>query len=865
MDLEFLNKLNKEISEKFPILEPIQNLKCDGSVNRFDSTKKDDKAIWVCVHENYYKGNNYFNAVFGNWRQGVQFSVSSYEKSNPVTKSKEFVQNQKETARLTQERLEKEKQEKFKACRDKWTPIYYGLPQNSPTHDYLRAKKISSNFHARVTPQNVLFVPAWNNNGVFVGGQRIFLDPVTNKFEKRYTFGIEKQGSFCPFGDIRNAEYIYIAEGFATAASIAMAFKTQKNVAVVCVWDTSNILPGAQAIRKINPGSYLIFAADRDINSDPKWHNIGERKARAASNKLSNSIVRTVKFEDGNNSWSDYNDLHAFEGLEHVIKQLAVSQTDFIEIIPLGFNDSKYFFFHTAKKVILEFSKSDFNPTHFMLHANEKYWGDRYGYLMNKDGEKTNRPDWKLVVQKIGEQMTKCGYFNHSKVRGVGAWEHNGEMIVNTGDKLYYKGEFFPLFNNGLKSDHFYQTSESVSFDFTRPLGNSDTIKIVEAFQLLNYKNKSDFIITLGWIFSAQVFAALPWRPHIWFTGSRGSGKSTILEYVSNMINFSLMVQGSTASGIRQRLLNNAVAIIYDESEPDTEKARERMSEILEMARQSSTKSKYEILRGTAGGRAISYNTNTCFCMGSIQLSEMNGADTSRFFIIEMDSVKNQSHNDFVRLENAMAECAPLSAGLFVRAVNMYENHVKNIETAKMVIKSHKIESRQADQLAPIIAGYFAYFDTGLMSEQFVLDTIKEMNFEQSEYVKSNDELEHDQCLEDIFSIQIPGKSLTVGQIIERFPYEQNIFAKNESNQLLGLLGIRYLDEFKEIFIPAASSTLRKHLQRNSKFSDYKNILRRHPQFKETRKVRVSGSPRNGLILDFSNHGYGNVISAEKG
>lgn len=852
MDFEFINKLNKELGEKIPLLEPIVSVTFDGSVNRFDSTKKDDKAIWVCVHANDFKGNFYYNAVYGNWREGVQYTCTSYDKNDKTVVTKDFRESEKAQMKATKDKLEKEKQDKYKSCREKWTPFYYGLNANSPLHEYLKQKKISKNFHARVDGKGTLFVPAWNSKGVFVGGQKIFLDPVSNKFEKRYTFGIEKKGSFCPFGDIKNAQFIYIAEGFATAASIAMAFKHRKDVAVASVWDTSNILEGATALREINTNSYLIFAADRDINADPKHHNIGERKAKQAANKFSNAIVKTVKFENGNEAWSDFNDLHQFEGLEQVIKQLGVEETDFVEIVPLGFNQDKYYYFSTSKKQILEFGKGDHNQGNFMLNAPRKYWGDRYGYVINKDGEKTTAPDWKQVIEKIGMESAKAGIFNHSKIRSLGAWEQDGEIIVNIGDKLYYKEEFFPLFNNGIKSDYFYQSSESISLDFNRPLGNSDCLKVVEAFQMLKYKNPSDYIIVLGWLFSAQIFAALSWRPHIWITGERGSGKSTILEYISELLDFSIMVQGSTSAGIRQRLGSSANPIIYDESEPDTEKGRERMAEILEMARQSSTRSKYEILRGSAGGRAISYNTNTCFCMGSIQLSEMNGADTSRFFIVEMKNLKGETHESFVRLTNAMDDAKTLSTGLFVRAVNMYKNHMVNIDTAKQVIKSHKIEARQADQLAPIIAGYWAFFSTGLMDESFVLKTIEEMNFAESEYVVSNNENESEKCLEDIFGLQIPGRPLTVGQITERYPYETNVSLVDEYDQMLGILGLRYMGQEKQFFISASNSVLRKQMERISKFSDYKNILKRHDKFVEVKKCRVGGMPINGILISMN-------------
>lgn len=850
MDLSFLKKLNDEIGKNFSLLKHIDSIKWDGSVNRFDSTKNGDQAIWVCVHSWEFKGNTYYKAIYGNWRAGTQFTVTSYD--GKQSQSKDFREHEKKKFKETQERLDKEKEDKHRACREKWAPIYFSLPQNSNVHQYLKNKKINSNFHARVDDKDVLYVPAWNSEGVFVGAQRIFLDPVENKFEKKFTFGIEITGSFCPFGDIRNAEFIYIAEGFATAASIYMAFKDNPKVAVACVWNTNNIMAGTNAVRRINPNSYLVFAADRDINADPRWHNIGERKAIQAANKISNSIVKTVKFDSGNDQWSDYNDLHQFEGIDKVAKQLSVESSDFIEIIPLGYNEDRYYYFSTARKQILEFTKGDHNPSHFMLHAPSKYWGDRFGYLYKADGEKTKNPDWKIVIEKLGMMISKAGVFNFSNVRGLGAWEVENDAVVNLGDKLYHKNDFYPLHNNGIDSKHFYQSREPVVLDFTRPLGNSDSIKIVEAFSMLNYKNKSDAIIILGWIFSAQIFAALPWRPHIWITGERGCGKSTILGYINQMLDLSMILQSSTAAGIRQSIGDSARPVVYDESEPNTDKERERINEILAMVRECSTGGKgYKSARGSASGKAILYNTNSCFCFGSIQLSQMGGADTSRFFVVEMESNKDQRPEDFVRVENAMAEIAPLSSGLMVRAVNMYKKHVANIETAKSYIKGRKIESRQADQLAPIIAGYWAFFSTELMDEKFVEDTIREMQFEQSEYVRANKENDSERCLFDILEIQIPGRSISVGQILEKYPYITNINSKDEYDQMLGLVGVRYFEKEKDLFIASGSSSLRNQMQKMSKFSDYKSVLKRHEKFKEFKACRVAGRVINGAVISF--------------
>ena len=135
------------------------------------------------------------------------------------------------------------------------------------------------------------------------------------------------------------------------------------------------------------------------------------------------------------------------------------------------------------------------------------------------------------------------------------------------------------------------------------------------------------------------------------------------------------------------------------------------------------------------------------------------------------------------------------------------------------------------------------------MDEKFVLDTIQEMDFSHSEYVQANDENESQKCLDDIFGLQIPGRVITVGQIVDRYQYEVTAQARDEYDQMLGMIGLRYFEQEKEFFVASASSALRKQMERISKFSDYKNILKRHDNYKGSKKCRVGGMPTNGIVV----------------
>ena len=212
---------------------------------------------------------------------------------------------------------------KNKKCREEWQPIYDKLPQNSKPHPYLVNKKIDSNYKARIY-KGTLFIPAWNKNG-FVGGQRIYSKG--GNFEKRFTSGIEMLGCYCRFGNVEAAKTIYVGEGFATAASVWMAVKDFKGVAVVTAFNTANLFECGKTIREINPDCRLIYAADND-----EKNNIGERKALEAAKKLGNATVKRVEFANKDAGDSDFNDLHCKLGIDEVRKQLDIkkfTQDDF--------------------------------------------------------------------------------------------------------------------------------------------------------------------------------------------------------------------------------------------------------------------------------------------------------------------------------------------------------------------------------------------------------------------------------------------------------------------------------------------------------------------------------------------------------
>jgi conjugative relaxase-like TrwC/TraI family protein len=140
---------------------------------------------------------------------------------------------------------------------------------------------------------------------------------------KKFLKGGEKQGNFFLItkNNIAKEREIYLAEGFATAASIHLA--TNKPVAVC--FDAGNIEHVLKNLKTAHPNKEFIIAADNDIH---KEHNIGKEKALAAAEKYGAKVVLpNFNHISQNHKPTDFNDLHKLSGINEVKRQI-LNQTE---------------------------------------------------------------------------------------------------------------------------------------------------------------------------------------------------------------------------------------------------------------------------------------------------------------------------------------------------------------------------------------------------------------------------------------------------------------------------------------------------------------------------------------------------------
>jgi phage/plasmid primase-like uncharacterized protein len=192
-------------------LKPPETIYLDGKVHRFNSGTKGekghDKPGWYIAFNDGVPAGR-----FGCWRSGVELTWKA-EIGRSLTPVEEMAQSRRLSEAKTQRDAEQAKTREVAA--QTVEIIWSEGSAASPEHPYLAKKKIAPH-GARVTGDGRLMVPLFNEDGELSSIQYIAGDG-----DKKYHPGGATGSMFWLLGSMDNADTLYIAEGFATAATIA--------------------------------------------------------------------------------------------------------------------------------------------------------------------------------------------------------------------------------------------------------------------------------------------------------------------------------------------------------------------------------------------------------------------------------------------------------------------------------------------------------------------------------------------------------------------------------------------------------------------------------------------------------------------
>lgn len=259
----------------------------DGHLHRFPTNgQKDDTAGWYVVYPGVVPAGAY-----GDWRMGETYpfharldrELSGFEKQAIMADT-----------RKAKEKAEKERAIKAEEAARAASRLWNRLPIADSNIKYLSRKHIKSH-NAKMSGES-LVLPLFDAKGNLTSLQFIAPDGT-----KKYKADGATKGSFWQIGEGRPA---YMAEGFATAASI---YESTGKPCVVA-YSAGNLAPVAMALKSIG-----VDMAGVTIIADNDESETGEREARKACEAAGCSMkVIPVKGMDANDYAAAGNDLKAF-------------------------------------------------------------------------------------------------------------------------------------------------------------------------------------------------------------------------------------------------------------------------------------------------------------------------------------------------------------------------------------------------------------------------------------------------------------------------------------------------------------------------------------------------------------------------
>ncbi len=233
-------------------------------------------------------------------------------------------------ASATLQKSQKEREEAYQSIAYEAKQTIRNLTEAPPDNAYLIQKGLSFNHGALSDPSDSsLVLPATDIDGKVWSFQKVHADG-----SKAFAPGgkmagcmfVAKPSSFnglqgSPELFLNNAlsrPQIFIAEGFATAASLSEAL----NSPVIAAFSAGNLKEVANAVRKKVPNAAIVICGDDDQATGVKRGvNCGKEKALAAAEAVKGRAVFPI-FAPGADKASDFNDLHKSHGLDTVKLQL---------------------------------------------------------------------------------------------------------------------------------------------------------------------------------------------------------------------------------------------------------------------------------------------------------------------------------------------------------------------------------------------------------------------------------------------------------------------------------------------------------------------------------------------------------------
>lgn len=295
---------------------------CGGS-DRFRCDDKHGTGSWIC--NKCGAGNGYtlvrdYTKKDAYDTHALIASILGIDGGKPMSDAEKqaWAEQKAEREKAEQQTKIKAQQSSAKIAQDRFNSA---TPCDS--HPYLTKKDVSSH-SLRVDSLGNLLIPLYYHNTNTGNITLCNIQSIDKDGKKLFVKDGLVGGAFYSMGDVLASDTIFVCEGYATGASIFEALGS--GYPVIITFNAHNMVKCATTIATLYPNHRLIFCADDDKATELKTgKNTGLFNATKSAELVGGEMISPDFGDDEHTTTgelSDYNDLHAYFGLQVVKAQL---------------------------------------------------------------------------------------------------------------------------------------------------------------------------------------------------------------------------------------------------------------------------------------------------------------------------------------------------------------------------------------------------------------------------------------------------------------------------------------------------------------------------------------------------------------
>ena len=529
---------------------------------------------------------------------------------------------------------------------------------------------------------------------------------------------------------------------------------------------------------------------------------------------------------------------------DELAKEEDPTSNKYLPIIPLGTQNNFHFFLKKNTRTIIKIKFGSWNRSKCIELASINTWTN-LGF--------TNKQE-KIVVDDIQDFLTrkneKIGYFDQERIKGVGAWNLKGDIFLNTGKNIYSPAKSTSITESDILTNHKFLFISGKKFSKIDEFmaTNNEIQKIQSLCQSQKFVSAFSPVALMGWSLLAPFGGALHWRPIIWVTGKKGTGKSWIFENIISPLLGKFVHESSgkgTEAGIRESVDSCAMPCLLDEvdAQPNTHD-HDKIIKIMSLARNAcnDTSAKIQMSSGNNEGKKV-YFVHSMFAFASVTIPLSESAFLSRILKLELSPKFDplQKGDNYISIDDE------LGARVRRRTWEFLPKILILIKEIKKLAKNYEITMREADVISPLISAYWYSLHDRPPEEEEILVEL-ERYFKSKENIALDENIYFDYIMSHLIQIN-PVEKETVAQMIQSNIHNLN----NNYEKLLSQIGIRI--ENKILYIACRHPRLIEIFRKNKLPENYQMVISRHKALidEKRKRMRFAGNLFSCLRFDIDN------------